>query len=244
MRERFLPGAYVGGTSRVHRLPVGAKLLLLVAYLVALTVLNRSGGIATLVSAIYLLDQRLQPRLRSLWLPVLLIAILLALQAIVADNPSRLFVTATLTLVLKLLALTHLLSVYGRTTDPSSTVDWIRRRFRFQWAAEFAFLVSTSLSVYPAVRRDLFASLDAERLRLGRQPSPLAWGTWFDILVNTLTRSIQRSRALGWSAIERGFRLDGPFTLPPPMPMTLDGWICLIIAGFPLILALIANSPA
>ncbi len=150
----LLTGAYVAGTSPVHRAPAGLKLVLLAAGCTAL-VFARSlplvGAAAVGVVALYALAQvgwrAAWGQLRPLrWLVV----VLLVVQVLIADVPTAVALTARLVLAVALAALVTLTT---RTTDLMAALERALsplRRFGVD-PARVSLLMSLALRSVPVV---------------------------------------------------------------------------------------------
>ena len=173
----FLTGAFVPGTSVVHRAPAGVKVLVLAVACTALVFARSlwSVGVATVVVvALYALARvgwrAAWGQLRPLrWLVV----VLLVIQVLIADVPTAVALTARLVLAV---ALASLVTLTTRTTELMAALErglGPFRRFGVD-PARVSLLMSLALRSVPVVA-GLAARIREARWARGRERSVRAF---------------------------------------------------------------------
>lgn len=199
-------GLYIPGSSPVHRLGAGAKLLGLVALGAAGFVLRTPWSLSALLAFVLALCALARLPARSLWAQLrplsVLIAVLLAFHVWV--NGVEAGTVAVLRIAVLLLAAT-LVTLTTRVSDLLETLERVLRPLRFVGLspAKVSLVLSLTLRFLPLVFALAAEVREAQRAR-GLHHNPFA------ILSPLLVRSLRMADAFTEAMEARGYDADAP----------------------------------
>lgn len=216
----------------LHRLHPGVKLVLFMAYAVAIFSVNTLLGQACILAilTLALMQIRLEPSKLS---SAVFCFFLLILPAIL---PALTSLSSLAISIGKIASIFTLVSLFTLTTRPALMLQYLLKP-RQAWLTYLQpglYMFNTMLAVYPSLEYDLQRAIDAEKIRLGQTRVLLNLGSWMTILIVVLARTLTRAERFSDSVLDRGFSTEQVITVLQERSVSAKDWLLLGLGCIPM----------
>jgi energy-coupling factor transporter transmembrane protein EcfT len=138
--------------------------------------------------------------------PIIVGALVLILLGVGVTSTGQTIGGRLLLAAAKIVCLTMLVGLFSMTTKISAVIQFLRPSNSIASTLEpLAYMINTTLAVFPSIQYDLQRALDAETIRRGRRVRIYSVGSWATILTVVLVRALNRAERFTDTVLDRGY---------------------------------------